>query len=181
MRVIGGTAKGIKLNSVPGETTRPILDRVKVPLFDILSPEIENARFLDLFAGSGGVGIEALSRGARQVIFVEIARAAQETIASNLRKTKLESNATIFKGDAFAFIKRSKDSFDHIYIAPPQFKGLWIEAVRAIAERPSLVNQRGKIIAQIHPQEYEILSLATFSEIEKRRYGSTELVFYQKT
>jgi hypothetical protein len=89
MRVISGTAKGRTLKAAPGEGTRPITDRVKESLFNILGADIRDARFLDLFAGTGGVGIEALSRGAKEAVFVEQGRAALETIRANLALTKL--------------------------------------------------------------------------------------------
>ena len=105
MRVISGTAKGRSLQSVPGDSTRPITDRVKESLFNILGADIVAARFLDLFGGTGGVGIEALSRGAAHAVFVEKNRKAQETIKANLLHTKLIDRAEIVRGDAFAFLR----------------------------------------------------------------------------
>jgi 16S rRNA (guanine(966)-N(2))-methyltransferase RsmD len=93
MRVIAGTAKGRKLLAVPGDGTRPILDRVKTPLFDILRPEIQGARVLDLFAGSGAVGIEALSQGAAHCTFLDLSRPAIDTIKANLETTGFVANA----------------------------------------------------------------------------------------
>ncbi|HID87129.1 MAG TPA: 16S rRNA (guanine(966)-N(2))-methyltransferase RsmD, partial [Anaerolineae bacterium] len=139
MRVIAGKAKGRKLLSVPGESTRPITDRVKESLFNILGERVVDARFLDLFAGTGSVGIEALSRGARQAIFVEISGRAIKTLKRNLELTGLAEGAEIVQRDVFKFIERAAAApfdrlraapfdelraapFDIIYIAPPQYK-----------------------------------------------------------
>lgn len=180
MRVVSGKARGVKLFAVPGDTTRPILDRVKTALFDTIRSQIQGAKLLDLFAGSGSVGIEALSQGAKHCTFLDLAPNAITTINKNLESTKLGSQALVRKVDAFAFLKRSQETFDLIFVAPPQYKQIWIEAMRLIAERPELVADHGHIIVQIDPKEYEALELASFCEDKRRSYGNTELVFYSK-
>jgi 16S rRNA (guanine966-N2)-methyltransferase len=180
MRVVSGSARGIRLDAVPGDTTRPILDRVKTALFDILRPELEETRFLDLFAGSGSVGIEALSQGAKHCTFLDLEKKAIATINKNLAVTKLSSQAVVKHVDAFAFLKRSTEKFDIIYIAPPQFKQLWVFAMQHLAERPELLKDDGLIIVQIDPKEYEKLELSQFIESSKRTYGNTELIFFKK-
>lgn len=180
MRVVSGKARGVTLLAVPGDTTRPILDRVKTALFDTIRPTIQEATILDLFAGSGSVGIEALSQGARHCTFLDIAPAAINTINTNLKSSKLSSQAMVRKVDAFAFLKRSLESFDLIFVAPPQYKQIWIDAMKLIAERPELVKENGKIIVQIDPKEYEELQLVSFTEEKRRTYGNTELIFYSK-
>jgi 16S rRNA (guanine966-N2)-methyltransferase len=179
MRVISGTAKGRNLQAVPGNSTRPITDRVKEALFNIFSADIIDARFLDLFGGTGGVGIEALSRGAAHVVFIEKNRKAQETIKANLALTRLSDRAEIVRGDAFAFLRNAPQPFHYIYIAPPQYQRLWIEALQLIDEQPGWLADDGEIVVQIHPREYEAVALQHFEEIEQRRYGSTLLVFYE--
>lgn len=181
MRVIGGTAKGRALKSVPGDSTRPILDRVKTPLFDMLRPNLPGMRILDLFGGTGAVGIEALSQGAEHCVFLDTNARAVETIRSNLETTGLKDKAEVRHTDAFVYLKNSTKSFDLVYVAPPQYEGIWIEAVRTIAERPHLLSAGGMIIVQIDPKEYEQLSLHTFTETKQRRYGNTILVFYSLT
>lgn len=178
MRVIGGTAKGRRLASVPGNTTRPILDRVRTALFDILRPTLPGARVLDLFAGSGTVGIEALSQGAAFCVFIDIEKAAVRTIKENLALTGLSEKAEVRHTDAFGYLRRTPDSFDLIYIAPPQFKTLWLSALQCIAERPELVNPQGRIMVQIDPKEYEATLMTHFEEVDQRRYGNTLLVTY---
>lgn len=180
MRVIGGKARGRSLLSVPGDTTRPILDRVKVPLFDILRPELPGKKMLDLFAGSGSVGIEALSQGAEHCVFIDIEKKAIEVIKKNLESCGLSGQAEVKEHDAFLYLKKTRGPYDIIYVAPPQYQNLWIQAVHAIGERPELVSSGGMIIAQIDPKEYEKLSLSEFEEADQRKYGSTVLVFFRK-
>jgi 16S rRNA (guanine966-N2)-methyltransferase len=180
MRVIGGTAKGRLLKSVPGDSTRPILDRVKVPLFDILRPQLEGISMLDLFGGTGAVGIEALSQGAKHCVFLDTNARAVSTIKDNLTTCELLEKAEVRHTDAFIYLKNCAKSFDLIFIAPPQYKGLWIEAIRMIAERPHLLADEGLIIVQIDPKEYELLQLETLRETQQRKYGNTVLVFYSK-
>lgn len=180
MRVVSGSARGIPLKSVPGDGTRPILDRVKTALFDMLRPRLSGWRVLDLFAGSGSVGIEALSQGAAHCVFLDLNPRAVSTTRENLEKTKLTSQAEVRNADAFGYLKRTSKSFDLIYVAPPQYEALWIEALHIIAERPDLLSDGGEVIAQIDPVEYERLSLSSLEEYEQRKYGSTLLVFYRK-
>jgi 16S rRNA (guanine(966)-N(2))-methyltransferase RsmD len=104
MRVISGSAKGIKLLSVPGKTTRPITDQVKEALFNIIGVDVEGKFFLDLFGGTGAVGIEALSRGAEHAVFLEINYHAVKVIQKNLETTQLAPYATVYKKDAFVYL-----------------------------------------------------------------------------
>jgi 16S rRNA (guanine(966)-N(2))-methyltransferase RsmD len=178
MRVVAGSAKGKNLLSVPGDTTRPILDRVKTSLFDILRPELSGITMLDLFGGSGSVGIEALSQGAAHCTFIDMEPKATATIKKNLENTNLEDKAEVRTTDAFWFLRHTSSVYDLIYVAPPQFKSIWIDAMRTIAERPHLIKPGGKIIVQIDPKEYELLNLECFPEQDQRKYGNTLLVFY---
>jgi 16S rRNA (guanine(966)-N(2))-methyltransferase RsmD len=180
-RVISGKARGLRLLDVPGDITRPITDRVKESLFNILGADIEEASMLDLFGGTGAVGIEALSRGAAYVRINDMNRAAIEVIKKNLAFTRLESGATVTRSDAFSLIKMPPDrSFDYIYVAPPQYKGMWAQAMRELDANPGWLIEDGWIIVQIHPREYEALDLNNFVQFDERKYGSTLLVFYQR-
>jgi 16S rRNA (guanine966-N2)-methyltransferase len=179
MRVIAGSAKGHTLRSVPGSGTRPITDRVKRALFDILEPSLAGTWILDLFAGTGSVGIEALSRGAAQATFVEHDRRAIRTIRRNLDITGLTERARIVQGDVFRFLaRRGEDPFDIVYIAPPQYRGLWSRALRALDGSKHLA-AGGLAIAQTFPKEHAPLDLASLRLVDRRRYGSTLLCFYQ--
>ncbi|MCB0319217.1 MAG: 16S rRNA (guanine(966)-N(2))-methyltransferase RsmD [Bdellovibrionales bacterium] len=180
MRVISGKAKGIKLESPEGLTTRPTTDRVKESLFNIIQKDLQDAHVLDLYAGSGAIGIEALSRGAHHCIFLDIDKKAVQTIKNNLEKTKLADLAEVRNTDAFGFIRQTSKKFDIIYVDPPRYEDSWSRVVYLISERPDVLNENGKILVEIDPKEYEPLVLASFIEVEKREYGSTMLVQFQK-
>jgi 16S rRNA (guanine(966)-N(2))-methyltransferase RsmD len=181
LRVIGGKARGRKLRSVPGDTTRPVTDLVKEAFFNILGADIQEATFLDLFAGTGSIGIEALSRGAAFVMFVDINRRPVETIRANLAHTGLEAGAEVLRADALSLLERPPGrTFDYVYIAPPQYKELWKQALCALDEHPAWLSEDAWVIVQIHPIEYEPLELQVLAEFDKRHYGSTLLVFYER-
>lgn len=181
VRIISGTAKGRRLYSVPGSGTRPITDRVKQALFNILGPSVIDSRWLDLFAGTGSVGIEALSRGARHVVFVDKAHQAIATLRRNLEMTGLRDRAEIVRGDAFRYLHQATPDapFDYIYVAPPQYRDMWRQALVALDEKP-LLTEKGLIIVQIHPKEWEPLPLQRLALCDQRRYGSTLLLFYER-
>lgn len=185
MRVISGTAKGKKLKMVPGDTTRPITDRTKEALFNILGTWIIDARVLDLFGGTGAIGIEALSRGAAHVTMLDTSSAATRTIGENLRATDLAARATVLRKDAFKFLANPPaelSPFDLIYIAPPQYKQMWVKALEMIDAQPDLwLLPDGAVIAQIHPVEFEELSLRHLTLYDERKYGSTLLCFFERT
>ena len=185
MRVIAGMAKGRRLQAAPGDATRPITDRVKEALFDILGDFVVEARVLDLFAGTGAVGIEALSRGATQAVFVDKAAAALQTIRANLQHTRLAERGLVVRADAFRYLAGPIDApFDVIYVAPPQYKGWWAVALQSLDSRPAWLARypqggSGIMVAQIHPREYQNLSLKHVVEYDQRKYGSTLLCFYE--
>ena len=178
MRVIAGKAKGRKLRSVPGGGTRPVTDRAKSALFSILGADVVGCRFLDLFAGTGQVGIEALSRGAEAAVFVERGAAALRTIRENLEHTGLAELAQVVRADVLAFLSRETEPFDYVYIAPPQYKGIWATSLHALDGRPGWLADDGWAIAQIHPKEYEELLLEHLYLFDQRQYGGVMLCFY---
>ncbi len=180
IRVIGGEAKGRKLRLVPGAETRPVSDRVKEALFNILRADVPGCRFLDLFSGTGSVGIEAISRGAAHCVFLDTNRRAIQTIHANLELTGFEDRAEVHRQDAFVYLSRSEDQrFDLVYVAPPQYAGLWNKAVLQMDADPRVLNPDAYVIVQIHPNEYLELTLERLEEFDRRRYGSTALVFYE--
>ncbi len=183
LRIIGGIARGRRIRSVPGDTTRPITDKVRQALFNIIGSDIQGATFLDLFAGTGSVGIEALSRGAEHVQFVELSRKAASIIRENLQSTGLENGADVAHTDAFDLLERPAIcQFDYIYIAPPQYKEMWSKALRLLDNHLEWLSEDAWVIVQIHPIEYvsigEKLPIINLVEFDKRSYGSTILVFY---
>ena len=179
MRVIAGLARGRRLMSVPGEETRPITDRAKEALYSILGSRIVGARMLDLFGGTGAVGIEALSRGAETAVFVERSPAALKTLNQNLQNTRLTEGATVVRGDAFRYLALPvTEPFDYVFVAPPQYQGLWLRALLLLDGRPELLTPAGEVIVQIHPKEYVEPALSALQLIDSRRYGSVQLDFY---
>jgi 16S rRNA (guanine966-N2)-methyltransferase len=180
LRIIAGSAKGMRISAVPGDTTRPITDRVKESLFDIIGNDINKAAMLDLFGGTGSVGIEALSRGAAFVQFIEINQKAVQIIHKNLEHTRLGNKGQVSFSDAFAYITRIPDhKFEYIYIAPPQYQNHWEKALLLLDKNPGWATADAWVIVQIHPTEYKKLELTNFIEFEQRKYGSTLLVFFE--
>jgi len=178
VRVITGKAKGLRLKSAPGKGTRPITDRAKEALFSIIGIDIVGFRFLDLFAGTGQVGIEALSRGAAEAVFVEWAEPALRTIRQNLAHTRLEEDARVVGADVFDFLARTPEPFEYVYVAPPQYKGLWTKTLRMLDANPDWLADDGWAIAQIHPREYDELALERLALFDQRTYGSVMFCFY---
>jgi len=180
-RIISGKARGMRLRPVPGDITRPITDRVKESLFNIINVDIQGASWLDLFGGTGSVGIEALSRGAGYVRFIDLNRSAIQTIRDNLVSTHLELNAHVIQADAFAYLQTQPDrEFDYIYIAPPQYKKMWFQALSGVDRNPNWLSPDAWVMVQIDPVELEPIDLEWLIQFDQRRYGSTTLIFYQK-
>jgi len=178
MRVIAGKAKGRKLQDVSGPGTRPITDRAKSALFSIFGNDVCDSTFLDLFAGTGQVGIEALSRGAKRAVFVELAQAAVRTIHANLELTQLASWGEVLRTDVFAYLAGAPVPYDYIYIAPPQYRGLWIKTLTLVDARPEWLAEDGWVIAQINPLEFEAVPLQNLILFDQRTYGGVMLCFY---
>jgi 16S rRNA (guanine966-N2)-methyltransferase len=189
MRVVSGEARGRRLKSPRTAGTRPILDRVKTALFDTLSTRVEDTRFLDLFAGTGGVGIEALSRGAASATFIEMNPGVLKLVRENLQITGLAQRAETLHTDAFKFLQaRSAEKkridaipYDIVYVAPPQYKGIAVRALKSLDSSPLLADS-GLVIVQIHPKERAGVAAVALSRLvlaDERRYGSTLLMFYE--
>lgn len=193
MRVVTGEAKGRKLKGPRTPGTRPIIDRVKTALFDILSTRVEDARFLDLFAGTGSVGIEALSRGAASATFIEMNYSVLKLVRENLKITGLGDRAETLHTNAFKFLQsysranqplpgNQARAYDIIYVAPPQYQGMAARALQLL-DNSLLVPETGLVIVQIHPKERSAVAaipLARLSLTDERRYGSTLLMFYEE-
>ena len=179
MRVISGKARGVQLKTPDGMTTRPTADRVKEALFSIIQFEIPSARVLDLFGGTGQLGIEALSRGAKSAVFVDAGEPACRLIRENLRKTKLEDDATVIRSDYLAYLKRCKEKFDIIFLDPPYAEVFLENALNCIAEIDIL--QSGGIIIAERPVGKEIpFELDGFSRSKDYKYGTVLLTVYRK-
>ncbi|MCY4147709.1 MAG: 16S rRNA (guanine(966)-N(2))-methyltransferase RsmD [Chloroflexi bacterium] len=181
LRVIAGRARGRRLKAVPGRGTRPIMDRVKEALFSIIGADIRSAAFLDLFAGTGSVGIEALSRGASHALFVETDRAALGTIRENLRRAQLTDKARVVRRSAFAILDDAPDKhYDFIFVAPPQYRGMWLKTLRSLEENPAWQDPACLVIVQIDPKEFEPeLDFVRLQLVDQRAYGRTMLLFWR--
>ena len=172
LRIIAGSAGGLRIKSVAGDSTRPITDKVKEALFNIIGQDIVDADFFDLFGGTGSVGIEALSRGANFVRFIEKNHKAYKILKDNLEFTKLSEYAEVIFADALKILKKPADiAFEYIFIAPPQYKDIWESALQLIDKNPGWLRKEGQIIVQIHPVEYKPLNFVNFIETDQRYYG----------
>ena len=182
MRVIAGIARSVPLISVDGLETRPTTDRIKETLFNMLQSKIEGSHFLDLFAGSGQIGIEALSRGAADCVFVEKAKGSSDCIRANLKKTKLEEKAVLVSSDVISTIPnldRQGRHFDLIFLDPPYGKGLALQALSAIA-RSSIAGEDTLLIVEASLEED--LSEAEnmgFELVRVKKYKNNQHLFYR--
>lgn len=175
MRVVAGTAGGRKLETPGGNDVRPTTDMVKEAVFSIIQFELEGRSFLDLFAGSGQMGIEALSRGAKKVVFVDASKTSVGIVRKNLELTGLEKNAEIRNTDSISYLKGCGESFDLAFLDPPYRKGLIEKALELL---PELMNRTGKIICE-HPKDEKLPeSIGKFSIKKQYRYGKIMLTVY---
>ena len=183
MQVVAGTARRILLKTIPGEETRPTSNRIKETLFNILQPQIQGCRFLDLFAGSGAIGIEALSRGAREAVFVEKSRLASACILDNLTRTHLKDQAQIMTTDVLAAIKRLSSggkAFDIIFLDPPYDAGYEEEVLQELAASP-LVTSETLIICEMRiRRELKDLSESGLTVVRVKEYKNNKHVFLRK-
>lgn len=150
MRVVAGSAKSLKLKTIEGMETRPTQDRIKETLFNMIQYDVPGCTFLDLFSGSGGIGIEALSRGAREAYFVEKAKPALRCIRENLRYTKLDERAHVLATDvnqAIGQLERENITFDYIFMDPPYKKG-FEESVLSILDESSVCTEETIVIVE---------------------------------
>jgi 16S rRNA (guanine(966)-N(2))-methyltransferase RsmD len=187
-RVIAGRAAGRRLAAPPGDGTRPLADRVKQTLFAILEPDLDGARVLDLFAGSGAAGIEALSRGAAGAVFVERDGRASKTIADNLRTTGLAAAATVITADALAWLRRPATAdglrlrFDVVVIDPPYADTELLAAVLGElgSERAPLA-PAARVVAKHFWRDRPPERIGLLASERERRFGETALTFYRRT
>lgn len=182
MRVISGTAKGTKLNSIEELTTRPTLDRVKESLFNILQDTVRNKIVLDLFAGSGALGIETLSRGATKAYFCDSNDEAIKFVKQNLEKTKLMQNAVVIRKDYKTFIETTNEKFDLIFIDPPYKNDIAVDSVIRILNN-KLLKENALIILETDEVKRELDELSKIDNVEiidQRKYGRANLLFIKE-
>lgn len=182
MRVISGTLRGKKLKTLEGENTRPTLDRVKEALFSIIQFDIENASVLDLFAGSGSLGIETLSRGAKQVIFCDNSKDAIEIIKQNVAATRFTEKSEIINKDYMSTLEAIKhQKFDIIFLDPPYRSDFAKESLNYIITN-DLLSKNGIVIIETDDinKKQGILDTKGIKIVDTRKYGSVMLIFVRK-
>ncbi|MDF2568277.1 MAG: methyltransferase [Oscillospiraceae bacterium] len=177
MRVITGFARGRKLLTVEGLDVRPTTDMVKEAVFSIIQFDVEGSFFLDLFSGSGQMGIEALSRGAKFAVFVDSNKRAQETIRQNLIHTSLATNSRVVAVDSVSFIQSTKDVFDIAYLDPPYNKGILTEILPFVAKKMS---ETGIILCEHQSHENPPQEVLDFSISKQYKYGKIHITVYRR-
>ena len=178
MRVIAGTARSIPLLSRDGLDTRPTADRVKEAIFSAIQFEVEGRRVLDLFAGSGQMAIEALSRGAAEAVLVDQSKESVSIIKQNLNKTRLADRARVVCSDYMEFLNRSKEGFDLIFLDPPYREKFLENALKRISEIDIL--KSGGIIVCERPADKALPDdFAAFRRVRDYRYGRTGVTLYR--
>ncbi|MBR0426690.1 MAG: 16S rRNA (guanine(966)-N(2))-methyltransferase RsmD [Clostridia bacterium] len=179
MRIISGTARGTNLFTLEGTDTRPTLDRVKESLFNIINLKIYDAVVLDLFSGSGAIGLEFASRGAKEVVLCDNSKKATQIIQKNIEKTHLQEKVKLYNCDYIELLENSKDKkFDIIYLDPPYKTDYIIEAINLILDF-DLIDEDGLIIAETdEPERIESeLNEKNITILDKRKYGRAYLIF----
>ena len=179
MRVITGKARGVRLKTPEGITTRPTSDRVKEALFSVINFDIPGADVLDLFGGTGQLGIEALSRGANRAVFVDESEKACLLIRENLRRAKLEQQGIVAKSDYMSFLRRCGEKFDIIFLDPPYAEVFLENALKCITEI-DILRSDGIIICE-RPLDKELpWCYAGYSRSKDYKYGNTLITLYRK-
>lgn len=176
MRVITGSAKGRRLITLEGEDIRPTADKVKGAVFNSIQFDIEGRKVLDLFAGSGQLGIEALSRGAAKAVFVDLSRSAVKVTQDNLDHCRLSDKATVFNGDGISYLKTTREKFDIIFLDPPYKKMLVTKALPLAADA---VNEGGIIVCETGLDEELPNSVNGFRAVKQDKYSKTRLTIYR--
>ncbi len=179
MRVITGKARGVVLKTPEGLQTRPTSDRVKEALFSILQFDIPNCDVLDLFAGTGQLGIEALSRGAKSAVFVDMGDAPCKLVKENLRRTKLEAQAYVTKSDYLSFLRSTKNQFDIIFLDPPYAEVFLENALKCISEI-DILRDNGIIVTERPLGKELFCQLEGFTRSKDYKYGKTLITLYRK-
>jgi len=176
MRVITGSAKGRKLITLEGEDIRPTSAKVKGAIFNSIQFDIEGRNVLDLFAGAGQLGIEALSRGARKAVFVDLSRDAVKVVGDNLEHCRLKDNATVFNGDGLSYLKTTREKFDIVFIDPPYKKQLTVKALSLVL---NVLNDGGIIVCETDINEELPEEIGEYTVAKQDTYSKTKLTIYR--
>lgn len=180
MRVITGTARGRKLKDLPGMDTRPTTDKVKESIFNIVQFDIEGRRVLDLFAGTGQLGIEALSRGADRCVFVDASREAVKVIRENVAQTGFENQSRVQQGDAISFLTSCREKFGLALLDPPYAADLLEKALFKMAEI-DIMAENGIIVCESGADKVLPDLPEPYRKGREYRYGKIKLTLYQRS
>lgn len=181
MRVIAGTARSLPLKTPEGLDTRPTTDRIKETLFNMLQPYIADSVFLDLFSGSGGIGIEALSRGARHAYFVDNDSRAFSCIQQNIKFTKFEEQATLLKQDVIGALSMVREKeVDIIFMDPPYQSGCEEQVLKALAEKPYVTDDTLIIIEAALGKDCSFVSELGFEITKEKNYKTNKHVYIKR-
>jgi 16S rRNA (guanine(966)-N(2))-methyltransferase RsmD len=179
MRVVAGSARGTVLKTPEGMLTHPTADRVKEAVFSILHFDVQEALVLDLFGGTGQLGIEALSRGAKRAVFVDHQQKACELIRENLRRTRFSERASVVRGDYLEYLKRTREQFDIILLDPPYAENFLENALNCIAEI-DILRDNGIIVTERPLEKALDIQLPGFSRSRDYKYGKTLITLYRR-
>ena len=179
MRVITGTARGVSLKAPKGTDTRPTMDQVKEGIFSAIQFEVEGRRALDLFAGSGQLGIEALSRGARAAVFVDARREACQAVRENLEKTHLVQSACVVQADYLSYLAGCRERFDLVFLDPPYAEVFLENALKRISEI-DILSDSGIIICERPVEKALTADYAGLTHYRDYRYGKTAVTIFRK-
>ena len=179
MRVITGSARGVRLKTPDGMKTRPTSDRVKEAVFSIVQFEVQGSRFLDLFAGTGQMGIEALSRGAASAVFVDEWKDACSLVRENLRLTRLSEHARVVHSNYLSFLERCREQFDIVFLDPPYAEIFLENALNKISEI-DILSDRGIIICERPAEKQLDLDIPGLQWCKDYRYGKTWVTVFRK-
>lgn len=176
MRIISGNFKGRKLKTLEGMNTRPTADRIKESLFNILGSKVYDSKVLDLFAGSGALGLEALSRGACFCVFIDSSKDAISIVKDNINLCKQENNSKIINKDYLVALKSLEDKFDIIFVDPPYSKGIEISVLENIN---TMLSEDGIIIIETDKADIPPDNINGLIKYDARKYGRTLISFYK--
>ena len=179
MRVIAGKARGVQLKTPEGMQTRPTADRVKEAMFSILQFDLPGTRVLDLFGGTGQLGIEAMSRGAKSAVFVDAGEKACALIKENLKRCKMENDAKVVRSDYMQYLERCRETFDIVLLDPPYAEVFLENALKKLSEI-DILESGGIIVAERPVGKSLLCDFSGFSRSKDYKYGQTLLTLYRK-
>ena len=179
LRVISGSARGKKLLSAEGLDVRPTLDRVKESVFNMIAFDVPDASVLDLFSGSGALGIEALSRGAKNAVFIDIFSESVAITKKNLEATHMTDSATVINSDSIVFLNKCCEKFDIIFIDPPYESDLYEKSLKAIKEN-SVLSEDGFIVLEYDTNTTPPFELCGFEILKEKKYGRVKILIMKE-